>query len=147
MSIAYSATAGAEAPSSEVTLFRLYLLRAVYLVIVVGLGVEVWPKIVEHAPVANLAQGVVRAMLAGLSLMALIGLRYPLKMLPALFFEGTWKAIWLIVIAWPAWMAHAVDADMAESIKACAMGVIVPIAIPWGYVFRHYLKAPGDRWW
>jgi len=26
------------------------------------------------------------------------------------------------------------------------MGVIFPLVIPWGYVWRHYVKAPGDRW-
>jgi hypothetical protein len=24
--------------------------------------------------------------------------------------------------------------------------VLVPIAMPWGYVFKHYLKVPGARW-
>ena len=24
--------------------------------------------------------------------------------------------------------------------------MLVPIVVPWGYVFKHYLKAPGDRW-
>jgi hypothetical protein len=24
--------------------------------------------------------------------------------------------------------------------------VIFPLVIPWGYVLRHYLLTPGDRW-
>jgi len=24
--------------------------------------------------------------------------------------------------------------------------VLVPIVVPWGYVFKQYLKAPGARW-
>jgi hypothetical protein len=24
--------------------------------------------------------------------------------------------------------------------------VLVPLVTPWGYVLKHYLKAPGDRW-
>ena len=24
--------------------------------------------------------------------------------------------------------------------------VLVPIVVPWGYVFKQYLKVPGDRW-
>jgi hypothetical protein len=147
MSIALSATERTETRPGEVSLWRLYLLRATYLLIVVGLGSEVWPKIIGHAPVTSLMQGVVRCMLFGVSLMAAIGLRYPLKMLPLLFFEMAWKATWLSVIAWPAWTAHAVDADMAETITACLMGVIFPVVIPWSYVFANYLKAPGDRWW
>jgi peptidoglycan/LPS O-acetylase OafA/YrhL len=30
---------------------------------------------------------------------------------------------------------------------ACIVGVVlVPLAMPWGYVFEHFVKAPGDRW-
>ena len=24
--------------------------------------------------------------------------------------------------------------------------VLVPLVLPWGYLFRHYVKAPGERW-
>jgi hypothetical protein len=24
--------------------------------------------------------------------------------------------------------------------------ILMPIVIPWGYVWRHYVKAPGNRW-
>jgi hypothetical protein len=34
---------------SEVSTFRLYLLRATYLLIFVGLGSEIWPGIIHHA--------------------------------------------------------------------------------------------------
>jgi hypothetical protein len=31
--------------------------------------------------------------------------------------------------------------------KATLMGVVlVPLVLPWGYLWRHYVKAPGDRW-
>ena len=26
------------------------------------------------------------------------------------------------------------------------VALLVPLALPWGYVFRHYVRAPGDRW-
>ena len=35
----------------------------------------------------------------------------------------------------------------AEDFKAIAAGVILmPIVIPWGYVWRHYVKARANRW-
>src|SRR5437867_1945536 len=41
--------AARSADMQEVSTFRLYLLRATYLLIVVGLGVEIWPGIL-HPP-------------------------------------------------------------------------------------------------
>jgi len=26
------------------------------------------------------------------------------------------------------------------------MGIIVPLILPWRYVFANYVKKPGDRW-
>jgi hypothetical protein len=35
----------------------------------------------------------------------------------------------------------------AEDFFAIGVGVILmPLVIPWGYVWRHYVKQPGDRW-
>jgi len=132
---------------SEVSLLRLHLLRALYLLIAVGLGSEIWPIIVEPAKPWSLMHGVALSLLAALSALAALGVRYPLQMLPLLFFELLWKAIWLVVIAWPLWRAGQVDAATWETIVACAMGVIVPIVIPWSYVLANYVKKPGDRWW
>jgi len=29
----------------------------------------------------------------------------------------------------------------------CLVGVVlVPLVMPWGYVFKQYIKAPGDPW-
>src|SRR5689334_5183194 len=131
---------------NEVSTFRLYLLRAVYLLIVVGLGVQVWPEVLQHAK-QPLMDGVVDSVLAAVSIMALLGVRYPLQMLPLLLFELAWKSIWLISFALPLWSAHDIDAGTRETIKACLMGIVIfPISIPWGYVFAHYVKQPGERW-
>ncbi|MFK2891255.1 hypothetical protein [Dyella flagellata] len=135
---------------SDVSLFRLYLLRATYLLLVVGLGTQIWPDIIEHTRDATVLgsdkYGVVHALLAAVSVLALLGLRYPLQMLPLLFFEMVWKSTWLLAFALPFSLAHQVDAHLAETINACLMGVIFPIVIPWGYVWTNYVKKPGDRW-
>jgi hypothetical protein len=130
---------------AEVSLFRLHALRAVYALLAFGLGSDMWPLLFHHKP-WDLMHGVAVSLLAAVSAMGLIGLRYPLKMLPLLFFEIAWKTIWLTMIALPLWQAGKVDAATAETIKACLMGVIFPIVIPWGYVVETYVRAPGDRW-
>ena len=130
-----------------VSTFRLYLLRAVYLLIVVGLGGQIWPGVIHHATGTELMDGVVSSLLAGVSLLAVLGLRYPLQMLPLLLFELAWKSIWLIAFALPLWSAHQLDAGTRETIKACLLGILIfPLGIPWRYVFAHYVAKPGDPW-
>jgi len=132
--------------TTDVSLPRLYALRAGYLLLVVGLGLTIWPGMIHHETSWTLMQGVVHCMLAALSALALLGLRYPLRMLPLLFFELAWKSIWLIAVALPLWSAHRMDADTAETARECLMAAVFVIVIPWPYVFSNYLAKAGDRW-
>jgi hypothetical protein len=131
---------------TQLSLPRLYGLRAAYLVLVVGLGLTIWPGVIHHDRPWELMQGVVHCMLAALSLLAILGLRYPLQMLPLLFFELTWKAIWLLVVALPLWSAHRMDADTLETANECLIVVVFVFLIPWRYVFANYVARRGDRW-
>jgi hypothetical protein len=131
---------------NQVSTFRLYALRATYALMFAGLAIDVWPGIIRHGEL-SLSQGVVRSFLGAVALLALLGIRYPLQMLPLMLFELVWKSIWLIAMALPLWAAGRIDAAAQESIKACLMGVILfPIVIPWPYVIANYVKRPGDRW-
>lgn len=131
----------------DVSLFRLYLLRAMYLLIAVGLGLTLWPSIIASSGTAADSHTVVKALLGALSLLCLLGLRYPLRMLPLLIFELLWKVIWVVAFALPLWLTDRLDAYGTETLFACLMGVVlVPLVIPWGHVYRDYVKAPGEAW-
>lgn len=130
----------------EVSTLRLYLLRAMYLLMAVGLGITVWPGILAPGDVSHMGS-VVRSILGALALMSLWGLRHPVKMLPILLFELLWKVIWVVAFGLGPWLGGELDPARQETLFACLMGVVlVPIAIPWDYVLRHYVRAPGDRW-
>jgi hypothetical protein len=81
-----------------------------------------------------------------MSLLALLGLRYPVRLLPILLFESLWKLIWLPVVALPALAAGEVDAAMSEVIVNCSLVVIILAVVPWRYVWQRYVVAKGDRW-
>jgi len=134
------------ATTREVSLFRLYTLRVAYLIMSAGLGAFVWPNVIHHTNEFAATRGIQVALLAGLGLTAALGLRYPLKMLPILLFELTWKAIYLIAFARPLWSAHQINDATAEDIRAVLMVVIFIPLIPWRYVFAHYVLKHGDRW-
>ena len=128
-----------------IALGRLYLLRSGYLLGAVGLGNIMVPAFLHHGP-WTVAQGVKNAMLLALVVCWVLGLRYPLKMLPLLFFEMTWKAIWLLSVAWPLWAMHQLEGPVLETAHACLLGIIVPLLLPWRFVIANYVRAPGDRW-
>jgi hypothetical protein len=142
-----ASTAAAASPGTrdrDVSLARIYVLRATYLLLIVGLGAMNLPVLISHDA---LSRGVIPSMLGGIWLLAFIGLRYPLQMLPLLLYEFAWKAIWLFAFGLSQWSTGRIPPTWPEDFQAIAAGVILmPIVIPWGFVYRHYIKQPSDRW-
>lgn len=133
--------------TNDVPLYRLYALRIVYGLLVLFLVSTIWTGFFHHTRVWPPMEGVARALLAAVAILAAIGIRYPLKMLPVLMFELAWKSIWLVAIGLPAQAAGPLDADMSETFKACAVGVVLfALVMPWPYVLDRFVRQPGDRW-
>jgi hypothetical protein len=130
--------------AQEVSLARIYVLRATYLLLVIGLGGMIVPEVLSH-PV--ISRGVIPSLLGAVWVLAFVGLKYPLKMLPLLMFEFAWKSIWMLAYGLPQWYASQLPATFAEDSFNIGFGVILmPLVIPWGYVYRHYVKQSGARW-
>ena len=126
---------------NEVSRFRLYLLRAVYLFIAVGLGLMMGPLLVRSQIGVEHYRGVVRCLLAAVGVLALIGLVHPLKMLPLLMFELVWKTLWMLLVGIPLWRAGQLTGEFAETMINNLMGlIIVPLALPWKYVLGQYFR-------
>ncbi len=131
---------------SEVSTFRLYLLRAMYLFMAVGLAIFELPRLLHPENLSRM-DSVVLSVLGAVALLAVLGIRYPLKMLPLLFFEFVWKFIWLLVFGLPLVLSGQLGPETTETLTGCLLGIVlVPLVTPWGYVLKHYLRAPGDRW-
>lgn len=130
--------------AQEVSLARIYVLRATYLLLVIGLGGMIVPEVVSH-PV--ISRGVIPSLLGAVWVLAFAGLKYPLEMLPLLMFEFAWKSIWIVAYGLPQWSAGQLPPTFAEDFFNIGLGVILmPLVIPWGYVYRHYVKQSGARW-
>jgi hypothetical protein len=139
------AVSGGNAAGDAVSLWRLYVLRACYALLSAGQGSIQVPAFLHHAP-WTLASGAAHSFLLALALLSIVGIRYPLGMLPLLVYELLWKMIWLCGIALPLWAANQLDADTRKSFLEIAPIVILFPLLPWGYIFSNYLKKPGDRW-
>ena len=130
--------------AQEVSLTRIYVLRATYLLLVIGLGGMIVPEVVSH-PV--ISRGIIPSLLGAVWVLAFVGLKYPLEMLPLLMFEFAWKSIWMVAYGLPQWSAGQLPPTFAEDSFNIGFGVILmPLVIPWGYVYRHYVKQSGARW-
>ena len=127
-------------------LWRLYLLRFGYLFMGGGLAVVKWPLLFQRDQPWELMEGVVNCILIAMSILALIGLRYPLQMLPILLFESAWKLLWLGVVALPLWMQGQPDLATRVMTRDLLFVVVILLVIPWDYVWRHYVLQRGDRW-
>ncbi len=142
-STAAQAPPSATADEREVSLVRLYILRAMYLLLVVGLGGMIVPELLSHEITSR---GVIPSLLGAVWVLAFLGLRYPLEMLPVLMFELVWKTIWMISYGLPQRSAGQFPPTFAEDFVNIATGGILLLVIPWGYAWRHYVKRPGARW-
>ena len=139
-----SAEGGSRVPA-QVSLWQLNLLRVGYLVMGGGLAVVKWPLLFNHGP-WELKAGTVQCMLVAMSVLALMGLRYPLRMLPILLFEVGWKLIWLGVVALPLWKDNQLEGATREQAVTVLLVVIIIAVIPWRHVLTQYAMAAGDPW-
>jgi len=139
-----SASVPAPGTDGELSLLRLNVMRFIYFLIAFGEGSQVVPALFAHEPTAR---GVIPALLSGFCLMCVLGLRYPRQMLPLLLFEFAWKYIWFFAFGLPQYLSGQVPPTFGEDFKAITAGVVImPFVIPWGYAWRHYVTAQGDRW-
>ena len=125
-----------------VSLFRFYLLRFFYVIIILMLGIEVWKKIITYEEAWEPLPAVAYSFWASFSALALLGIIHPLKMLPLLLVQFTYKLIWLIIVAYPLWKANQLSESTAMGLtEANSIGIIIDLLIiPWPYVYKTYIR-------
>jgi len=131
----------------DLPLWRLNLLRAFYLLVTLGLTLSFGPLMLQHSDLWAQRKGETAALLSGLAILCLWGLRYPLQMLPLLIFELVWKTIWLLAIALPLWLGGAMTPGVEGTAFACLAGIVLtPLVLPWRHIAQHYFAKPAQRW-
>jgi hypothetical protein len=128
----------------EASLARLYVMRAIALVFIVGGFSNYLPGLLDPDPTAR---GMLISMLGGLWVLAYVALRHPLLMLPIFLYELVWKSIWLLAFGLPQWSAGRVDPQLSKDLFEIGLFPLVfALIIPWGYFWRHFVRAPADGW-
>jgi hypothetical protein len=136
---------GRPARSGTLALWQLNLLRVGYAFMGVGLALTKWPLLFTHES-WGLAEGTKDCLLIAMSVLALIGLRYPRRMLPILLFEVAWKLLWLGVVALPLWLDGNLEGATLVQADTVLLVVVIIAVIPWRHVVSQFVMTPGDPW-
>jgi hypothetical protein len=119
---------------------NIYLLRLLFLLVVVFVGYDSWSSLLTHQGAWDHVRAAAVCMWGAFALLSIIGVLYPLKMLPLVLFEIIYKVVWLIIVAYPLWMAGELAGSPAEEMTVAFLWVLLPIiAMPWGYFVRTYV--------
>ncbi len=124
---------------------RVAMLRAAYGFVGIGLVVTRWPRVADAHALPRY-EGVVLVILTAMSVLMLLGLRHPVRMLPMLVFESLWKLIWLGTVALPLAVSGGLDDEFTQTLVACLLLAPVLLAVPWRHVWRTYVREPGEAW-
>lgn len=128
----------------EASLVRLYVMRAIALFFAVDGVFSKLPDILYPDPASR---GIVASLLAGLWVCAFLAVRYPLRMMPIFLFEVVWKTLWLIDYGLPQWLAGTGSPRLGVDLfEIGAFPFVIALFIPWGYVWRRYVRQPAEPW-
>jgi hypothetical protein len=112
----------------------------------VFVGSDSWRSIASHEGPWDHVRAVAFCVWASYSALSFLGLLHPLRMLPIVIFMIAYKALWLIVVAYPLWRANALAGSPAEEMAYVFLWISLPmIAVPWKYVFQNYLTWPKEK--
>jgi hypothetical protein len=127
-----------------VSKFRIYLLTFFYLINIIFLGSAVWTEIFTHRGLWEPLPGVAFSFWAAFSILAIAGVLHPLKMIPMLLVQFSYKLIWLIIVAYPLWSANHLTGSTAHELAEINFkGIVVDLlVIPWPYVLKNYILKP-----
>ncbi|HYF70648.1 MAG TPA: hypothetical protein VD884_21080 [Ohtaekwangia sp.] len=120
---------------------QIYLLRLVFCLTFIFVGMDSWSKIISQKEVWDPLNAVAYSVWGAYSVLSLLGILNPLKMLPIIIFQIFYKVIWLIMVAYPLWAGGTLIASPAYGMTIAFMWVLLPIiAMPWGYFFKTIVR-------
>lgn len=129
-----------------VPLWKTWGLRLFFAAMVIVLGSNQLNYILEGASEWTRWRGLGHSMLFALAVFAIGGLFRPLVFLPIMIYEIAWKAVWLVVVALPPWLAGQ-EIPSVVNTKSSIIGIcLIIIVIPWKYVWWKYFTQPIEPW-
>ncbi|BFM05018.1 hypothetical protein [Halioxenophilus aromaticivorans] len=127
---------------SELHIIRVSLMRILYFLTFITL-VTWWPRLFSHDGTWDPLTGVGISFYAVASILALVGIAYPIQMIPLLLIQLLYKATWVLFVGLPITSSGAESAFAEELMIANSVGVVIDLlVIPWFFVFKKYFGLP-----
>ena len=125
---------------------NIYILRLMFILMIVFLGKDSWTHILTFKGSWDPTDAMAWCIWASFSVLAILGIIHPLKMLPIVMLEIFYKVLWLIIV-YPLWKSNQLPGSTVEYMTNGFLWVPLPIiAMPWKYFFRKYiLISKGDK--
>ena len=121
--------------------WRLIVMRGLYLLTFVGLAFDSYSTLMDPGELLDTISGVAFVFWASYATLMGFGVRYPVQMMPLIFLQLFYKALWIIAVYMPMYNAEAVTENAQSFFWICMTAVILDVlVIPWPYVFRNYVK-------
>ena len=119
---------------------NIYLLRLLFILMLVFLGKDSWTYILTHKGIWKPMDAMAWCIWGSYSVLSILGIIQPLKMLPIVMLEIMYKVIWLFLVAYPLWASSQLAGSPAEAMTYSFLFVVLPIlAMPWKYFFKKYV--------
>ena len=122
----------ADPANGGVSTLRLHLMRLIFAGTFLFVGTNAWKTILTHRGPWDPLQGVAWSFWAAYATLMLLGIRYPLKLLPLLLLQVFYKLVWLAAVA------RNSSASQLAIIFLIAV-VVDLLVIPWPYAVRNYV--------
>lgn len=131
-------------PFPPIAPWRIHCIRFLFLLMALVMGSFVWTQLLFQSADWPVHKGLSKSMLAALALVSLLGVRYPLQMLPLMLYEVVWKTVWLVLIAGRAWLAGKWTPEIESLFHDCIGIVAAYLFMPWRYVWARYVVQPME---
>lgn len=118
----------------------IYVLRVYFALMFFVMGYTAWTEIITHTGEWDPIKAVTWCVWAGYATISFIGIYNTLKMLPIAVFMVFYKALWLIVVAYPLWITDTLKDSPPEELASIFIWAMVALPfIPWKYFFFNYI--------
>jgi hypothetical protein len=119
---------------------NIYLLRVLYFLMFVGVGLQTWGAIINHQGPWDHIKAVAFCVWAAYPTLSVFGLLKPLRWLPIVIFMIFYKTLWVAAVAYPLWRTGTLAGSPADEMAHIFVWApVIALIVPWGYVFRTFV--------